>query len=238
MPCGGSHPTPCPLPRSHLSGSCSLAGAGGGCQSIISFQRGEANVSPFDTPRYIVFTSRAAVCYGDRRAALSVTTASCQLSQGESRDLAPPLGELSPQVTEGVSFIRGVSKGSLRLGRPLDNVPPARSGPRGRAKFGLPGEAQESPPPSRLGGAHPLPPPANEMVRREGDIIYNLIPKGGDGSPPFDNPPVHSFCLTGSCLLCRRAALSVTTTSCQLSQGESQVWPARGKPKKTHPRFA
>ena len=137
MPCGGSHPTPCPLPRSHLSGSCSLAGAGGGYKSIISFQRGEANVSPFDTPRYIVFASRAAACYGDRRAALSVTTTSCQLSRRESRDLAPPLGELSPQVTEGVSFIRGVSKGSLRLGRPLDNVPPARSGPRGRAESGL-----------------------------------------------------------------------------------------------------
>ena len=55
--------------------------------------------------------------------------------------MAPPLGELSPQVTEGVSFIRGVSKGSLRLGRPLDNVPPARSGPRGRAKFYLPEES-------------------------------------------------------------------------------------------------
>ena len=59
--------------------------------------------------------------------------------------MAPPLGELSPQVTEGVSFIRGVSKGSLRLGRPLDNVPPARSGPRGRAKFGLPGGSPRKP---------------------------------------------------------------------------------------------
>ena len=166
MPCGGSHPTPCPLPRSHLSGSCSLAGAGGGYKSIISFQRGEANVSPFDTPRYIVFTSRAAACYGDRRAALSVTTASCQLSQGESRDLAPPLGELSPQVTEGVSFIRGVSKGSLRLGRPLDNVPPARSGPEGEPSLACQGEAQESPPPSRLPRRCPPPAPsrkANEM---------------------------------------------------------------------------
>src|SRR5699024_5082362 len=141
--------------------------------------RGDLALPPLITPRYIVFASRAAVCYGDRRAALSVTTASCQLSQGESRDLAPPLGELSPQVTEGVSFIRGVAKGSLRLGRPLDNVPPARSGPEGEPNLACQGEAQENPPPSRPAvgkfyGAHPLPPPVRPTR-------CNLYPCGTGG---------------------------------------------------------
>ena len=37
---------------------------------------GDGCLPPLITPRHIVFTSRAAVCYGDRRAALSVTTTS------------------------------------------------------------------------------------------------------------------------------------------------------------------
>ena len=45
-------------------------------------------------------------------------------------------------------------------------------------------------------------------------LFYNLIPKGAHA--PFGTPPHF------------KGTLSFTTTSCQLSQRESQVLPARG----------